>query len=730
MTPQASPWSGVPLTDERQPLCLVVAPGKPRWEELAHRFCVRVREYTRVEPEQRRPEQLEETDWQRYHLILFGSILDNPAILRLYARHLCFTDAAYPGIGGAEARTLWNPLANGRHVLLLGGSDYEAVHEMVIQLHRSFSEVTYWREGIFFLRRLNFAASTENCRWTPSPAELERILEKAKADPTLALGLAADYALYQYQSDEERWSEVLPQVLRPALERPVEEWCTGESSLLALWHLITAWNLAVTHPSYTDPFREQIAEFLHRVGEAVAEAFPSLEGIDRATVTAGLFLHRLGRFWERFRGTNPYASHTEALRRLLIRSDPGRRPDGLRDWLVVDQWLSFLFEMEAYDVLEDERLRELALEAFALTDNRQEPVISRADWEHAQNVLLKIAAFLDSGEPLWLRRWMRRGEPEPLYSPDRPRWSWNWYTGAYVPDRLPTPPREIPRLFRSGKPTPALVALRADLDPLNEYLALWGPGLSLRWLTWRGLPWLQNGGWKEAPSELRRVWTAELDGFGYLLLEGEGYRRHLLWRVGHFFALWERRDPELAERWSGLWEFASGVRVEEMEEGLLRLRQEGGELWMGTDRPRWDEWPAGAVETTTAWSPYRSTAGPRPSGLSVQLGPALCGLGELKLDGWSVSAEVACAVGRRLWAMGFRELRLEGNRTLRASRPIDLSLDRRTGAGLIRTPEPVLLEWSGGPERETEHLEPGEYRSTFLILGGSEESGGQEEKEE
>ena len=92
----------IPLADESRPYCKVAAPDKPNWSQLAHRFCVRVREYTRTEPSQVLPDELTDDDFAHFHLVLFGSILDNPAILKLYQRSLCFTDAAYPGPRGVE----------------------------------------------------------------------------------------------------------------------------------------------------------------------------------------------------------------------------------------------------------------------------------------------------------------------------------------------------------------------------------------------------------------------------------------------------------------------------------------------------------------------------------------------------------------------------------------------------------------------------------------------------
>ena len=140
----------IPLASGSEAFVRVVTPDMPRWRDLGHKFCVRVREYTRVEPAQLTPDELSDEDFAGYHLVLFGSILDNPAVLKLYARGRCFTDASYPGRDGAEIRTLVNPLGTGRDILHIGGSDISSVHEAAIGLNRTFLDVTTEVDGVLY----------------------------------------------------------------------------------------------------------------------------------------------------------------------------------------------------------------------------------------------------------------------------------------------------------------------------------------------------------------------------------------------------------------------------------------------------------------------------------------------------------------------------------------------------------------------------------------------------
>jgi len=72
--------------------------------------------------------------YRRRPLILLGSLNTNRVIAPLYARHLCATDATYPGIGGYEVRVLVNPFGTQVNSLLLGGSDLEGVSNSLYRL--------------------------------------------------------------------------------------------------------------------------------------------------------------------------------------------------------------------------------------------------------------------------------------------------------------------------------------------------------------------------------------------------------------------------------------------------------------------------------------------------------------------------------------------------------------------------------------------------------------------
>ncbi|MCD6360512.1 MAG: VCBS repeat-containing protein, partial [Armatimonadetes bacterium] len=59
--------------------------------------------------------------------IIAGNLGTDALSMRLYARRLIYSDAAFPGAGGHELRTVHDPWGTGRNVIYLGGSDPEGV---------------------------------------------------------------------------------------------------------------------------------------------------------------------------------------------------------------------------------------------------------------------------------------------------------------------------------------------------------------------------------------------------------------------------------------------------------------------------------------------------------------------------------------------------------------------------------------------------------------------------
>ncbi|MAF11402.1 hypothetical protein CMK11_13210, partial [Candidatus Poribacteria bacterium] len=426
----------IALASGSEAFCRVVTPAAPRWRDLGHKFCVRVREYTRVEPAQLTPDELTDDDLARYNLVLFGSILDNPAVLKLYARGRCFTDASYPGREGAEIRTLLNPLGAGRDTLHIGGSDMSAVHEAAIGLNRSFQDVTTEVDGVLFIRRLNFAVAPEHHVATPDPAAVQRALDLARGDADALVAQAAAFALCHYQTDDHVWADAVRRALSSVLR-------TYDGSPAA-GRLALAWGITHAFPAYDPPFRDAVDGMLTRAAEASAARMEKADVSGPLSAVLGdcMTVLRVSGHMESAHDARTSDEDVARAWKTVLRPDPGVGDDGLRHWPTVDAWLGAALWAERYDMLDGGILDELALEAIAECDNLGSVIGNPSGREHAENVLRKIAAYQDAGEPLWLRRWMQDAAPPPAPEPVPT----GWYTGAYAPDGAPTPARDIPRV--------------------------------------------------------------------------------------------------------------------------------------------------------------------------------------------------------------------------------------------------------------------------------------------
>ncbi|MDA1193497.1 MAG: hypothetical protein O3A46_17610, partial [Candidatus Poribacteria bacterium] len=468
---------------------------------------------------------------------LFGSILDNSAVLRLYACHQCFTDGFYPGIGGVEIRSVVNPLGFGKNVLLLGGSDVSQVREAVIGLHRSFKDVTVEKDRIVRLRRLNFAVSHENPHWLPTERDVKRILKVADDRPESRFARAADFLLYHYQTDDHEWAKLARRLVEPMFER------AADSS--DVWKFIVGWSLVQSSPAFEDDFRLATDRLLLSVGYGIADSFepPSADpSLRRESTSYALALRRIGEHFKRVYGEDPFSDKRDTISTTFHRDDPGAGLGNERDWLAVDHWLSVLLQDERYDLLESGILTDLSREILASTDNLKSPIGDADNDRHAHNVLLKIAAFEDDGKPLWLRRWLS-GDAAADDPRDAPTKSWAWYTGMYAPDKLPMEPRDIPRIHPmfadTERRTLRSITLRRDLSPSTEFLSLGGDG-AIRRLTWKGRAWLEGGTWRnDSNGELLSL--ADLPNFGYVAIRPDSWTRHIFWRFGRFFFLLGRR---------------------------------------------------------------------------------------------------------------------------------------------------------------------------------------------
>ncbi|MGQ9555164.1 MAG: hypothetical protein ACUVWR_13760 [Anaerolineae bacterium] len=182
----------------------------------------------------------------RHHpLILLGNLNTNRAILPLYARYYCATDATYPGGDGYDLRTLVNPYGVGSDVILAGGSTQRGVGRAVERLIAHVNNVGDQGE-----------------------LQLPFLLE-VELEPGLATALA-------------EWPET-------SLGKALPQSATGLISAVGPYAILYAWTADRRYGEYA---RDCLRELNARVGDSYGDWHYLIERIVRAVpwLVAGGFL--------------------------------------------------------------------------------------------------------------------------------------------------------------------------------------------------------------------------------------------------------------------------------------------------------------------------------------------------------------------------------------------------------------------------------------------------------
>src|SRR5262245_23907069 len=109
--------------------------------------------------------------YRDHTLIVLGNLGTNRAILPLYARYLCATDATYPGGDGYDLRTIVNPYGTRSNVILAGGSTLRGVTRAVERL--SVRIANQQDEDIPFLLEVELAPDLARAlaQWPDAPLD-------------------------------------------------------------------------------------------------------------------------------------------------------------------------------------------------------------------------------------------------------------------------------------------------------------------------------------------------------------------------------------------------------------------------------------------------------------------------------------------------------------------------------------------------------------------------------
>lgn len=115
-----------PIVVDGKPNAAIVCPADDALAELAGRLVQRINGLTGALLPVVSWEEVSQGEADR-HLILLGNMANNRVAFDLYVQHQIACDLLYPGKGGFVLRTVHDPWATGRNVILLGGSEADGV---------------------------------------------------------------------------------------------------------------------------------------------------------------------------------------------------------------------------------------------------------------------------------------------------------------------------------------------------------------------------------------------------------------------------------------------------------------------------------------------------------------------------------------------------------------------------------------------------------------------------
>lgn len=112
-----------PLVADGQAAAVILEPAEEDYRQVAADFGTRFEEKTGVSLPTIPEDGVTEEQLRAQTCIVLGNLATGPVALRLYARHLIYSDGYYPGPGGHELRTVHDPWGGGVNVVFMGGSD-------------------------------------------------------------------------------------------------------------------------------------------------------------------------------------------------------------------------------------------------------------------------------------------------------------------------------------------------------------------------------------------------------------------------------------------------------------------------------------------------------------------------------------------------------------------------------------------------------------------------------
>ncbi len=213
--------------------------------------------------------------YKRKHLVLLGNMMNNDAILHLYAQYYASCDAQYPGPGGSIVRTVTDPWGHRTNCIIVGGSDAQGLQRAVdvfIQHVQSAPQPRLPR--LMSLRPTGRIADLIAADGAGDAAEYAagiraRLNPEGKHQP---LHIQQVLSISGSEGRQYYWTGLEGHLLvfRAALEE-LQKWDLHDAHAAEFFlkDLVRAWDLVEDHPSFDDGRRRRVIEYLYRMGCSV-----------------------------------------------------------------------------------------------------------------------------------------------------------------------------------------------------------------------------------------------------------------------------------------------------------------------------------------------------------------------------------------------------------------------------------------------------------------------------
>lgn len=244
----------VSLVDGGRATASIAVPTDDEYVALAHRIRSAIADATGA----RLPVISDEealNDLGSRNLVVIGNLMTNRVAARLYHNYYVAADAAQPGPGIPELRTVHDPEALGIGVVFCGGSDLEGVSAAVERL------IEHIKPG----SDLRFGHMVEmSVPKLPAPLSAEVLKEKVAAakPPFGAVDLFVEQGLNYYRSGDPAYLEACKAAIPTLLPSLANE--TQLNNLYPISYAGPIWDQIEEAPCFTEEERTAICTFLTR----------------------------------------------------------------------------------------------------------------------------------------------------------------------------------------------------------------------------------------------------------------------------------------------------------------------------------------------------------------------------------------------------------------------------------------------------------------------------------